>query len=229
MKQGFELRRLVLAFAVATLAAVACNKRNDNAYDTTSASGTVALPSDSAAAPPGGGATDLPTTEAGVIELLKAVDTSEVEAGQLARTRAANAKVKGFAREMVTEHSADLKKLGRMRVGRDSATTPEVSPMVTTLQSKHQQSMSRLQGLSGAEFDRAYMEEMVNGHQQVLDLLHQLQSSSQSAQWSSADISKAGSLAQQLTREVSTVERHLERARTIQSSLSGSDTTRTKQ
>ena len=231
MTQAFESRRLVFAFAVATLtAAAACSKGNDGAYDTTAATGTVALPSDTAP-PPTSGAMDLPTTEAGVVELLRTIDNGEVEAGQLAKTKASNAKVKSFAQSMVTDHSNGLKKLDRIKTGPDSGATtmtPETSPIVTTLQSKHQELMSRLQNLSGAEFDRAYMDEMVNAHQQVLDLVRQLQSSAQSAQWSTTDTSKVGSVAQYLSQKVSGVEKHLERARTVQSSL-GSDTTRTGQ
>jgi putative membrane protein len=231
MTQLFESRRLVFALALATLAAAACNKGRDEAYDTTAATGTVALPSDTAA-PPTGGATDLPTTEAGVVELLKTIDNGEVEVGQLAKTKASSAKVKSFAQSMVTDHSNSLKKLDRIKIELDSGTTtmaPETSPIVTTLQSKHQQTMTRLQSLSGAEFDRAYMDEMVNAHQQVLDLVRQLQSSAQSAQWSSTDTSKAGSVAQYLNQKVSGVEKHLERARTVQSSLGSGDTTRTGQ
>ena len=220
MTQVFESRRLVFALVVATLAAAACNKGKDEAYDTTAATGTVALPSDTAAPP--SGAMNLPTTEAGVVELLKTIDNGEVEVGQLAKTKASSAKVKSFAQSMVTDHSNSLKKLDRIKIGPDSGTTtltPETSPIVTTLQSKHQELMSRLQSLSGAEFDRVYIDEMVNAHQQVLDLVRQLQGSAQSAQWSSTDTTKAGSVAQYLNQKVSGVEKHLERARTVQSSL----------
>ena len=230
MRPVFESRRLVFALAVATLAAAAaCNKKTDGTYDTTAATGTVALPSDTTP-PPTSGAMDLPTTEAGVVELFRTIDNGEIEAGQLAKTKASNAKVKSFAQSMVTDHSNGLKKLDRIKTGLESGTTtmtPETSPIVTTLQSKHQETMSRLQSLSGAEFDRAYMDEMVNAHQQVLDLVRQLQSSAQSAQWSSTDTTKAGSVAQYLNQKVSGVEKHLDRARTVQSGLA-SDTTRTQ-
>lgn len=222
MKHAFH-SRLMLVLAVAAFTAAACSKRNDNAIDTTTASGSVALP-DTTPSPPA-----LPTTEAGVVELFRTIDNGEVEAGQLAKTKASNAKVKSFAQSMVNEHSASLKKLDRIKTGLDSGTptTPENSAIVTTLRSKHQEMMSRLQGLSGAEFDRVYMDEMVNAHLQVLDLVRQLQSSAQSAQWSSTDTSKAGSLAQYVNDKVRGVEKQLERARTVQSSLS--DTTRTGQ
>ena len=221
MKHRFP-SRLVLALAVAAFTAVACSKRSDNAIDTTTASGTVALP-DTTPSPPA-----LPTTEGGVVELFKTIDNGEVEAGQLAKTKAASAKVKSFAQSMVTDHSNGLKKLDRIKTA-DGTTpiTPETSPIVTTLQSKHQELMSRLQSLSGAEFDRVYIGEMVNAHQQVLDLVRQLQSSGQNAQWSTTDTTKAGSVAQYLNEKASGVEKHLERARTVQSSLS--DTTRTGQ
>jgi len=223
MKYAFH-SRLMLALAIAAFTAAACSKRNDNAIDTTTAAGSVALP-DTTPSPPA-----LPTTEAGVVDLLKTIDNGEVEAGQLAKTKASNAKVKSFAQSMVNDHSTSLKKLDRIKIGPDSGTTtmmPETSSIVTTLQSKHQELMSRLQSLSGAEFDRVYMDEMVNAHQQVLDLVHQLQGSAQSAQWSSTDTTKAGSVAQYLSEKARGVEKHLDRARTVQSSLA-SDTTRTQ-
>ena len=223
MKLGFH-SRVMLALAVAAFTAAACSKRNDYAVDTTTAAGSVALPDTTPSAP------TLPTTEAGVVDLLRTIDNGEVEAGQLAKTKASNAKVKSFAQSMVTDHTNGLKKLDRIKTGPDSGATtmpPETSTIVSTLQSKHQELMSRLQSLSGAEFDRVYMDEMVNAHQQVLDLVRQLQSSAQSAQWSTTDTSKPGSVAQYLNEKVTGVEKHLERARTVQSSLS--DTTRTGQ
>lgn len=226
MMQDIQARRLGLALAALALTFVGCSKKDT--YNTDTAAGSVALPSDSANT---GGEMALPTTAAGVVDFLKTVDTAEVEAGQLAKTKATNAQVKSFAQTMVTEHGSDLKKLNRMSMS-DSMAAGESSAIVSTLRSKHQEMMDRLQNMSGSEFDRAYMDAMVNGHQEVLDALRQLQSSPASSQWSTTDTAEkagSGSLQQTIDGEISAVEKHLERARTIQGKLTGaagSDTTR---
>jgi putative membrane protein len=209
MKHVFH-SRLILSLAVAAFAAAACSKRTDNAIDTTTASGSVALP-DTTPSPPA-----LPTTDGGIVEVLKTADSGEVAAAELARTKAKNAEVKSFARLMITDHGNDLKHINQMRVVDSAAAAmPEMSPLVTDMKSKHDAAMMDLNGLSGAEFDRVYMDKMVAGHQEVLGLLRQLQTRAQSAD-----------LQTHLTAVVGVVEKHLERAREVQSKLA-SDTTRT--
>lgn len=228
MMQALGARRLVFALAAAALTVAACSKR-DNAYSSDTAAGSVALPSDTTAMPPAGGAMDLPTTEVGVIDFLKTVDNAEVELGQLGKTKASNAQVKSYAQMIVTDHSASLKRVNQLKVS-DSSAAAETSSIVTTLQSKHQQTMSRLEGLSGAEFDRAFMEEMVSGHQQVLDIVRQLQSRVPSAQWSTTDSVNAMPLQKVIDAKVTSVEKHLDRGRTVQNNLgTGTSTDTTKQ
>jgi putative membrane protein len=82
---------------------------------------------------------------------------AEVELGRIATQRAARPAVRSFAERMVTDHgrgNAELATLARGK-GIDVPATPDAS----------QQAMrDRLSGLSGAEFDRAYMSEMVRDH-----------------------------------------------------------------
>jgi putative membrane protein len=82
---------------------------------------------------------------------------AEVELGRIATQRAARPTVRSFAERMVTDHSrgnAELATLARAK-GIDVPTTPDAT----------QQAMrDRLSGLSGADFDRAYMSEMVRDH-----------------------------------------------------------------
>ena len=82
---------------------------------------------------------------------------AEVEFGRIATQRAARPSVRSFGERMVADHgrtNAELATLARSK-GIDVA---------TTLEPAHQPMRDRLNTLSGADFDRAYMSEMVRDH-----------------------------------------------------------------
>jgi len=82
---------------------------------------------------------------------------AEVKLGQMASEKATNADVKQFGSRMVQDHgkaNEDLKTVA----GQQSITLP------TELDAKHQALADKLSKLSGAEFDKAYVKEMVKDH-----------------------------------------------------------------
>ncbi len=89
-------------------------------------------------------------------------DVNEIKLSQLAEEKASNPAVKAFAQKMVTEH----KKLSAsMKPFADSwgLTAP------TDLDDDHKQEYAKLNGLSGADFDKEYMDQMVSDHAKALD------------------------------------------------------------
>src|SRR5262245_30339210 len=83
---------------------------------------------------------------------------AEVTLGQMAADKAASDDVKKFGQRMVDDHTKagdELKKLAAA----EGVTLP------TEMDRKAQAVQQRLSQLSGAEFDRAYMKEMVKDHQ----------------------------------------------------------------
>ena len=87
---------------------------------------------------------------------------AEVELGKLASEKASNAKVKAFGQRMVTDHGKagdELKSL---------AATKQIT-LPTMPDPEHKAVHDRLAKLSGAEFDRAYVREMVAGHRKGVD------------------------------------------------------------
>lgn len=83
----------------------------------------------------------------------------EVELGNLATQRASRPVVKEFGAKMVKDHgaaNAELATLARAK-GVD---------MPTTLDPAHQAVRDRFMALQGADFDRAYMQDMVKDHTQ---------------------------------------------------------------
>ena len=85
----------------------------------------------------------------------------EVQTGNLALQNAASADVKAFAQRMVTDHGKANAELAQL------ATTKGVA-LATELDGPEQSAYEHLSTLSGAEFDKAYMQHMVEDHNKAV-------------------------------------------------------------
>ncbi len=86
----------------------------------------------------------------------------EVELGKFAAEKGSHQRVKEFGKRMQTDHSkanAQLKKIASSK-GVDLPTQPS---------GEHKSTMDKLTKLSGAEFDREYMEAMVDDHKEDIE------------------------------------------------------------
>ena len=84
-------------------------------------------------------------------------DMAEVQMGKLAQQKAGSDQVKQFGTRMVDDHSKandDLKQVA----------SSKGIPLPSALDSEHKSKMAKLEKLSGAQFDRAYMDDMVSDH-----------------------------------------------------------------
>jgi putative membrane protein len=142
----------------------------------------------------------------------------EVELGKIAQQKATNPEVKQFADMMIRDHSKageELKQVAQQHSLQAQA----------QLEDNHRDLIQRLSGLSGAEFDREYMNAMVDSHQDVIDHLQ-----------SRADVDRFGdnqgsvspepsdnpvesSLNQWAAETLPTTRHHLDEARRINDSL----------
>jgi len=150
---GDMARVNLLGIACATALTVACGGNRDEARNETA---TVTQSEERAEAT---GADDV----RGFVERAAIAGMAEVQLGQMAIERATNPEVKQFAQMMVKEHTAAGQEL-------ESAVAGQIA-LPTALDEKHRDLAERLGQLSGAEFDREYMKAMVDGHQDVRDLL----------------------------------------------------------
>ena len=82
----------------------------------------------------------------------------EVTLGRIATTKSTNAGVKDFGQRMVSDHSSLQQQLTSLTSTNGVSVTASMSP-------DQQQDVSRLQRLSGAAFDTAYMRLMIQDHQ----------------------------------------------------------------
>ena len=176
------------------------------ADSTAAASGAVAM--DSAAGMAGHnmagttGATAL--GDADIANVIHEVNAGEIAAGKIAETKASNADVKAYAREMVQAHSALDK---QAKTGAQSAATN--AAIRDSVVNANKAASSELQSAnSGAEFDKAYVNGQVQGHQNALSFLQAAQNQTQNA-----DLKKV------IAAAIPDVQKHLDRAKSLQSKI----------
>jgi putative membrane protein len=126
----------------------------------------------------------------------------EVQLGQLAAQKASDPDVKNFGQHMVDDHSKANTQL--MQLASQKGVTPP-----TTLPADKQKDMDKLNALSGAAFDKAYMAMMVKDHKKDVS---EFQKESKSG--------KDSDLKSFASTTLPTLQNHLKMAQDINSRLS---------
>ncbi len=89
-------------------------------------------------------------------------DQNEIALSKLAETKGTNPAVTAFAKKMIVEHT---KMSASMKPFADAwGLTPASGP-----DADHQKELNKLNGLSGKDFDKEYIDEMVSDHAKALD------------------------------------------------------------
>ena len=83
---------------------------------------------------------------------------AEIKLGNLAQSKATSDTVKAFAQRMIAEHTTTGDHL-KQAASKDNISLPE------QLSAKDQSTFDALSKLSGADFDRAYAQDMIKDHQ----------------------------------------------------------------
>jgi putative membrane protein len=99
----------------------------------------------------------------------------ETSLGELAQRKAQNSNVKTFAQRIAADHS-------RQQQEWKSMATSNGQEFTQGLGKKHKQKLTQLQKLSGREFDRAFMSQMVEDHKDYIDYFEKEGRSAHSAQ-----------------------------------------------
>ena len=93
---------------------------------------------------------------------------------RLGEQKASNAGVKTFAQKLATDHTKALSELETVARGKSVTIPSEYTANSSTATRSATQTSSqsadekRLSGLSGAEFDRAFVKQMVDDHQKAI-------------------------------------------------------------
>jgi putative membrane protein len=128
----------------------------------------------------------------------------EVELGKVAQDKAANEKVKAFGKRMEQDHSKandELKKLAG----------DKGVQLSTSLDSKHKSKVDKLTKLSGADFDKRYMSDMVNDHKEDVKKFQK-----------EADKGKDTDVKQFASKTLPTLKEHLQLAESTDKDVKGS-------
>jgi putative membrane protein len=147
--------------------------------------------------------TATPLTDGQIAAITDDLNTGEIEQAKVARSKSKNKDVLSFANMMIEHHGQAKKKQAALKE------SPEPSPLAKQLQSDSQKTLTQLNQANGSDFDRAYLDAQVEGHQKALDTVRQKLLPS----------AKTPELTKYLRDLQPTIEQHLTRARSLRDSL----------
>jgi putative membrane protein len=196
---------LMSAAAAAALSLAACNKpATTTATDTaTEANQPVNATQDAVGAAVGQtSAATLGSRDTGAfVSNASQSDMYEVQAGQLAATRAKNADVKAYGKMMVTDHTAMMNQMKPLVTA--AGQTP-----ADKLDERRQGFIDNLKQATDANFDKTYIDQQVAAHGEALTLMQGYASEGPDAGL------KAGA-----AKAVPKIQMHLDKAKSIQSTV----------
>ena len=117
---------------------------------------------------PGAAAAQAPN-DAQIAAIVVTANQVDIDAGKLAESHGSTAEVKAFGKQMVTDHTGVNKQatalVTKLKV------KPEDNPTSQSLKAGGEKNITALKVLKGPAFDKAYIDNEVTYHQQVLDAL----------------------------------------------------------
>jgi putative membrane protein len=146
------------------------------------------------------GATTTANADRGFVEDMLTSSAKEIEVSQLAQQKATNPQVKQYAQELITDHQQATQSLRQVASQANIQVTPDTEAL--------QDAREELSDLAGEEFDRAYIEMMVDDHQQAVNW----------AEDKSGD-DATPEVQQWATKQLPALREHLDKARQLQETL----------
>jgi len=107
--------------------------------------------------------------DAQIAHIAVTANSIDSAAGTMAKQKGSAKSVKDFGQTMIDDHSAVNKQA--VALAKKLNVTPEDNDVSRSLKSSADASTSNLQGKSGADFDKGYIDNEVTYHQTVLDAL----------------------------------------------------------
>ena len=132
--------------------------------DSAAASSTMSAPAADTAKPAAA-----PINDAQIAHIVVTANSIDSTAGVMAKQKGTAKSVKDFAQTMINDHGAVNKQA--VALATKLKVTPEDNDVSKSLKSDAEASASNLQGKSGADFDKGYIDREVAYHQAVLDAL----------------------------------------------------------
>ena len=119
-------------------------------------------------------------SDANAVAFLQTVNTGEIEAATLAKSKARGTEIKAFARQMETDHTTMKNEVAEaaQRLGLSTTATDE------DVLEDHQEDMRELSDAqTGKDFDDKYIDEQVEAHKNALDKIDDAIEKTQNAEF----------------------------------------------
>ena len=190
-------RGFVLALSAAAVVA-ACRPRDNAATDTTTSAGAVAT--DSAA----NANANRGWTDGQILAFTAAANKGEISEATLAQTKATNATVKAFAKQLATDHKAMLSE-GEAFATKNNVTPDSTKDDVRDLVKEANEGLKDLTDKAkGADWDKEFIEHEIDGHKKVLEKVQ-----------NAAQATTNTELKDMLTKAAGKIQEHLTKAEDI--------------
>ena len=155
-----------------TLGACKARERKERAAETASAPGAMASPSDTAHMGANAPVTTATTwTPAVVIAFTTAANRGEIAEGYLAERKASGRTVKDFAHELVKGHQELLNQATAFREKNHVSPDTTHEEVSERLEESHKDLKELNEKKAGKDWDREFLENQVNDHQEMLEQL----------------------------------------------------------
>jgi len=102
-----------------------------------------------------------------IAQIVMVINHNEVEAGKMAKKKSKNMEVKEFADMMILEHEAVSQQM--KQVAKKNQLKTSDCAISNDMKKEAQENERKLKEMKGTDFDKEYINEMVAGHQAVLD------------------------------------------------------------
>jgi putative membrane protein len=147
--------------------------------------------------------------DAQIAHIVVTANQVDIDAGKVAKTKASNEDVKAFAHRMISDHT-DVNRQAKELVKKLNV-KPQDNPISKSLKADGKKNLAELKPLRGDAFDKAYIDNEVNLHKQVIDV----------ADTKLVPNVKNEELKALLEKVRPSLVSHLEHAQKLQSSLGG--------
>jgi putative membrane protein len=194
--QRFNTTRLAGVLALGAFVA-ACSPKAEDGTDTlaTTPPATATTPT-----------TDMGWTDANVVDVLTVANQGEVDYSQIAVDKATNPSVKEYASMMVKEHGAMVTSVKDLAAR--LSVTPASNDKTNDLKEEVSKDINDLNAKTGKDFDKEFIDEQIDMHQETLDLLNDLD-----GRTTNADLKTA------IAEAKPKVQAHLDQAKAIKDKL----------
>ena len=146
-----------LSIALAAALTIGCNSNSNKDVNASN-------PSTGGAVGTAGSDNNVKNGDKDFVKDIATANIAEVELGRMALDKAVNPDVKKFAQMMVDDHTKANEELTAI-ASKDNIAVP------SGLDDKHNDLRDKLAKKTGADFDKDYIDAMVDGHQDVMDKL----------------------------------------------------------